>query len=162
MPSIIENKDGKINLDEVERSQNRHDELMSKEALTLSEIVSLSGLSLNSVKRRIGKIGIKPCGKIQLNPHGKAFIYTNEDAKKILSVPRFRSGKNEKSKKPKTEIFYRVSVQNGPVWIVKHAGLGIAEARRYGRDFMTLGMKVRLTGSDGKVIYMRERKNESD
>lgn len=110
----------------------------------------------NSVKRRMAKLGIKSCGKIPVIPHGITKLYSKEDAERIIAIPRQRGGPARKS-----SVFYRVSVQNGPVWIVKHAGLKIAEARRYGRDFMTLGMKVRLTGSDGKVIYMRERKNES-
>lgn len=88
-------------------------------------------------------------------PRGVTNLYSKEDAERILEIPRQRIGPR------KAAVYYRVSVLDGPFWIVKHAGLGIAEARRYGRDFIAIGMKVRITGSNGKTIYMRERKNEN-
>lgn len=127
----------------------------TKETFTLKEIIALAGLSENSVKRRIAKLGIKSCGKISVIPRGVTNLYSKEDAERILEIPRQRIGPR------KAAVYYRVSVLDGPFWIVKHAGLGIAEARRYGRDFIAIGMKVRITGSNGKVIYMREKKNES-
>lgn len=129
-------------------------------ALTLKEICRISGLSLNSVKRRIERLGIKPCGKARTHPHGSANLYQKEDADKICSLPRQRERAENKRTK-KAAVYYRVSVLDGPCWYVKHAGLGITAARKYGRGFLSLGLKVRITGSDGKVFYLRNRKNES-
>lgn len=119
-----------------------------KETFTLKEIMKVSGLSENSVKRRMAKLGVKSCGKIPAFPHGTTKLYSKEDAKRIFSIPRQKAG-------PKKEpVYYRVSVLDGPFWIVKHAGLTISQAKTYGRDFKLSGMRVRITGSQGKRIYL--------
>lgn len=120
-----------------------------KKTFTLKEIMEAAGLSENSVKRRMAKLGIKSCGKIPVIPHGITKLYSKEDAERIIAIPRQRGGPARKS-----SVFYRVSVLDGPFWIVKHAGLTISQAKTYGRDFKLSGMRVRITGSQGKRIYL--------
>lgn len=97
-------------------------------------------------------LGIEPCGKMQLHPHGKACLYKNEDVRKILAVPRRRHIRNRKNSK--TEIFYRVSVQDGLAWYVKHAGLGFSEAKELAVMYKSNGINSRITGSNGKRVYL--------
>lgn len=142
MPSIIQTE---INITQTGRNQNQHDQILLKNELTLKEIVFISGLSINSLKRRMKVLGIKPCRKMQLHPHGKACLYKNEDVRKILSVPR-------QHRNPK--IFYRVSVQNGFTWYVKHAGLEFCKAKELAAIYKSNGINSRITGSNGKRIYI--------
>lgn len=77
-----------------------------------------------------------------------------EAGRNLKSIPL--GGEKKRVAQPKRvrkhQVFYRVSKHDGSRWLVIHAGLGIAEAKRYGRELSLLGISARITGSNGKRI----------
>ena len=103
------------------------------ELVTFNEILAFTGLSHNSVSKKIKKLGILPMKK-----NGRTLLYSRNDMERINDY-------RPSPFNPKT-VFYRVAVPAEYGWIVTHAGLTISKARKIVKDYLARGINARYIG----------------
>lgn len=102
------------------------------ELVTFKEILEFTGLSHNSVSKKIEKLGIVPLAK-----SGRTKLYAVADMERINEYKPLAFN-------PKT-VFYRVSIKVGGWWIVVNAGITISKARRIVMEYTDKGVEAKFT-----------------